>query len=192
MLLGATQTSDRASQSLNVSWIRGFFAVGQGPERPPSQPEAPRARGEPGPARPVRAQGSESSSAGTRFLPQTQPPRPLHPRVPEPHAPSTIPAVALVTSKDIASNTPPPYHPNVHQRLPQLGRCIIQRRAELVPVARSTCHHQIVENLLCVVVTTSLTVQELTACPAASSDSALLQLQTSLLFLNLLSCPSAS
>lgn len=46
------------------------------------------------------------------------------PGVLAPHSPSTIPAVSPVTSKDIVSNTPPPCHPNVHRRLPRLGRCI--------------------------------------------------------------------
>ncbi|EGV99623.1 hypothetical protein I79_005535 [Cricetulus griseus] len=34
------------------------------------------------------------------------------------HSPSTIPAVALITSEDIYSAPPPPGHLNVHRRLP--------------------------------------------------------------------------
>lgn len=36
----------------------------------------------------------------------------------EPHSPSTIPAVALITSEDIDSAPPQPGHLNVHTRLP--------------------------------------------------------------------------
>jgi hypothetical protein len=63
------------------------------------------------------------NSAGTAFLPHARVPAPFA----EPHSPSTIPAVALVTSRDIVPNTTAALSPNVHRRLPQVRRCIIQR-----------------------------------------------------------------